>query len=57
MKSHPSVNIYIGWLERYGTVEEAKRAAEKAGFAPDDPQWEVALKTMLERLGPEGPRS
>jgi hypothetical protein len=49
-----SVNIYILWLNRYGTIEEAKRAAQEAGFSPDDPQWEVALKTMLENLGPEG---
>jgi hypothetical protein len=52
--SHPSINIYIGWLERYPNIEEAKRAAEAAGFAPDDPQWEIALKAMLERLGAEG---
>lgn len=47
MESHPSVNIYLGWLYSYGNIEAAKQAAEAAGFAPDDPQWEVALKSIL----------
>jgi hypothetical protein len=47
MESHPSVNIYLGWLYSYGNIEDAKRAAEKAGFSPDDPQWGVALQSIV----------
>jgi hypothetical protein len=53
-RSHPSINIYIAWLERYGSIEHAQRAAEPAGFRLDDPQWEVALKQMLEQSASEG---
>lgn len=42
-----SINVLLCWLCGYGNIEDAKRAAEKAGFSPDDPQWEVALKSIL----------
>jgi hypothetical protein len=48
-----SVSLCVAYLSRYGSIEDAKRAAAEAGFTGDDPQWEAALKMILSGSEPD----